>query len=58
VTLFDVYRKPPVPEGKKSLAMRLIYQPRERTLTEADLSEDRKRIIEVLERDFGAAQRL
>ena len=57
-TLFDVYRKPPVPEGKKSLAMRLIYQPRERTLTEEDLSNDRRLIVERLERDFGAKMRL
>jgi phenylalanyl-tRNA synthetase beta chain len=58
LVLFDVYRKPPVPEGKKSLAMRLTYQPRERTLVEEDLAEDRRRILERLERDFGAKQRL
>lgn len=57
LTLFDVYRKPPVPEGKKSLAMRLVYQPRERTLTEEDLSADRGRILQRLEKEFGAAQR-
>jgi phenylalanyl-tRNA synthetase beta chain len=58
VTLFDVYQKPPVPEGHKSLAMRLIYQPTERTLTEEDLSADRAKIVARLERDFGAKQRL
>lgn len=58
VTLFDVYQKPPVPEGHKSLAMRLVYQPKERTLTEEDLSADRAKILARLERDFGAKQRL
>ncbi|MGE5578488.1 MAG: phenylalanine--tRNA ligase subunit beta [Bacillota bacterium] len=58
VTLFDVYQKPPVPEGHKSLAMRLLYQPKERTLTEEDLSQDRAKILARLERDFGAKQRL
>jgi phenylalanyl-tRNA synthetase beta chain len=58
VTLFDVYRKPPVPEGKKSMALRLVYQPADRTLTEDDLSADRQRVLQRLERDFGAKQRL
>lgn len=58
VTLFDVYRKPPVPEGKKSLALRLVYQPRERTLTEEDLSAERQRIVARLEKELGAKQRL
>lgn len=58
ILLFDVYRKAPVPEGKKSLAMRLTYQPYERTLTEEDLAEDRARILTRLDRDFGAKQRL
>lgn len=58
ILLFDLYRKPPVPEGKKSLAMRLTYQPRERTLTEEDLAQDRARVVARLEECFGAKQRL
>ncbi len=58
VMLFDIWRKPPVPKGAKSLAMRLIYQPRDRTLTEEELSEDRRRILEALERDFEAKLRV
>lgn len=58
VMLFDIWRKPPVPKGAKSLAMRLIYQPRDRTLTEEELSSDRRRILEALKRDFEAKPRV
>jgi phenylalanyl-tRNA synthetase beta chain len=58
VTLFDVYDKPPVPAGKKSLALRLVYQPRERTLTEDELSADRNRIVEALAAKIGGDIRL
>lgn len=57
VTLFDVYRKAPVPEGKKSLAMRLVFQPMERTLTEEELTERREKILLRLKKDFGAIPR-
>lgn len=58
VTLFDVYEKPPVPAGKKSLALRLTYQPKERTLTEEDLREDWERIVGTLAKRFGGVIRL
>lgn len=57
VTLFDVWRKPPVPEGFKSLAVRLVYQPVDATWTEQEFSEDRERITEALERNFDAKLR-
>jgi len=57
-TLFDIWRKAPVPEGKKSLAVRLVYQAHDRTLTEEELLEDRRRILKKLEEKFGARQRL
>ncbi len=56
--VFDVWRKPPVPIGKKSVAMRLVYQAGDRTLTEEELAEDRKRVLEALSARFGAEQRL
>ncbi len=57
VDLFDVWTKPPVPEGYKSLAIRLVYQPEDKTLTEEELLEDRNNIIERLEKEFGAVLR-
>ena len=50
VALFDVWRKPPVPPGHKSLAFRLVYLPTDKTLTEEDLAEDRRDHGEVAER--------
>lgn len=58
VSVFDVWKKPPVPEGKKSLALRLVYRASDHTLTEEELSKDRERILEVLSQAFGAKQRL
>ena len=54
VVLFDIWDKPPVPEGYKSLAIRLVYQPKEQTLTEEELARDRENIISRLHQEFGA----
>ncbi len=37
VTLFDVYAGETLPAGKKSLAIEVVFQPRERTLTDAEI---------------------
>jgi len=37
--LFDLYRGPPIPEGKKSMAFRITYQDRERTLTDEEVNK-------------------
>ncbi|HHW17655.1 MAG TPA: phenylalanine--tRNA ligase subunit beta [Firmicutes bacterium] len=58
VTLFDIWRKPPVPEGFKSLAVRIVYQAFDRTLTEEEIAVDRQNIVRELERRFGAKQRV
>lgn len=58
VTVFDVYDKPPIPEGKKSIALRLTYSPTDRTLTEEDLSLDRERIVKALRDGVGGEIRL
>jgi phenylalanyl-tRNA synthetase beta chain len=58
VSLFDIWRKPPVPQGYKSLAIRLVYQPQDRTLTEEDLAGDRQRIMDRLASDFDAVLRV
>jgi phenylalanyl-tRNA synthetase beta chain len=55
--LFDVYRGDPVPEGRRSLAYRLRLQARDRTLTDEEVAELRRRCIERVERDHGASLR-
>jgi len=57
VRLFDVFRSEALGEGKKSLAYNLTYQAQERTLTDADASQIRQRIIRRLEQELGAKLR-
>ncbi len=57
VTLFDLYRGKPIPEGKKSLAFRLFFQPEEKTLTEEEVTRIRQRIEGRLVKEVGAETR-
>lgn len=45
IELFDVFRGPPVAEGRRSLAYRLRFQAPDRTLTDADLAAARDRCV-------------
>jgi phenylalanyl-tRNA synthetase beta chain len=54
---FDVYRGGQVEPGKKSLAFSVTFQSPERTLTDEDAAELRKRIVSALEQAFGAQLR-
>lgn len=56
-TLFDVFTGPPVPEAKKSLALRLTLQSPERTLTEADAEAALARALTALGEQCGAQLR-
>jgi phenylalanyl-tRNA synthetase beta chain len=55
--LFDVYEGPPLPEGKRSLAFAIQFQALDRTLTEAEVADARRRIIRRLEHEFRAELR-
>ncbi|HEX2912158.1 MAG TPA: phenylalanine--tRNA ligase subunit beta [Chloroflexia bacterium] len=57
VTLFDLYRGAPIPEGKKSLAFRLSFYPQDKTLTEDEVTKIRQRIEGRLVRELGAETR-
>jgi phenylalanyl-tRNA synthetase beta chain len=57
VQLFDIYRGKQVGAGKKSLAFNLTYIAPDRTLTDKEVSKLRKRIIDLLEKELGAALR-
>ncbi len=56
-TLFDVFTGPPVPDGKKSLALRLTLQSPERTLTEADAEAAIARALKAVGEQCGAQLR-
>jgi len=53
-TLFDVYRGAQVGARRKSLAYRLTFQAPDRTLTSEQANKQRDRILQVLQREFGA----
>jgi len=57
VILFDLYSGEQVPVGKKSLAIRVIYQSSEHTLTDMEVDDVQTEILQSLERDFGVALR-
>jgi phenylalanyl-tRNA synthetase beta chain len=57
VTLFDVYEGKGVAEGKKSLAVEVRFQPREKTLTDDDIEALSTRIVEQVAKATGGVLR-
>ncbi len=57
VRVFDVYEGDQVPEGKRSLGLRVVMRSAERTLDEKDIASVRAKIVAALEREFGATLR-
>ena len=57
VGVFDVYRGEGLPEGAKSIAIHVTLQPRERTLTEAEIDAAVSKIVAEVSRKTGAALR-
>jgi phenylalanyl-tRNA synthetase beta chain len=55
--VFDVYRGDQVGDGRKSVAIHLVFQSPERTLTEDEASAVRDRIVAALAERFGAELR-
>jgi phenylalanyl-tRNA synthetase beta chain len=54
---FDVYRGPGLPHGKKSLAILVLMQDTERTLTDAEIDTTVADLLRVLQDRFGATLR-
>ncbi|MDA8108724.1 MAG: phenylalanine--tRNA ligase subunit beta [Betaproteobacteria bacterium] len=57
VTLFDLYQGKNLPEGRKSLAFRVVMQHTARTLTDAEADAARDALVELLARRFSATLR-
>jgi phenylalanyl-tRNA synthetase beta chain len=55
--VFDEYRGAQVGEGKKSLALRIVLQSDEKTLTDEDADAALARIVAALRERFGAIPR-
>jgi phenylalanyl-tRNA synthetase beta chain len=57
VGVFDVYRGEGVAEGAKSIAIHVTLQPRERTLTDAEIDAAISRIVAEVSKKTGATLR-
>ena len=57
IRVFDVYRGDQVGEGKKSIAFNVAFQSSERTLSDEDAAQLRRRIVEALRERFSAELR-
>jgi phenylalanyl-tRNA synthetase beta chain len=57
IRLFDVYEGAGLPEGKKSLAITVVLQPQERTLTDAEIEGFSQRLIAQVEKATGGRLR-
>ncbi len=57
VSLFDVYEGDKLPDGKKSLAIEVVFQPRERTLTDAEIEAAGQKVIAAVAKATGATLR-
>ncbi|BAU42427.1 Phenylalanine--tRNA ligase beta subunit [Leptolyngbya sp. O-77] len=57
VELFDEYRGESVPEGKRSLAFRLVYRADDRTLTDEDIEPVHQKVREALQEKFQVSLR-
>lgn len=55
--IFDLYRGPQVPEGKKSVAVSLFFRSTERTLSDEEVEEKVRRLVEAVERELGGKLR-
>jgi Phenylalanyl-tRNA synthetase beta subunit len=57
VQIFDRYEGRGIPEGRVSLAFRLVFQRADRTLTDAEVNRVMERIVAALASRFGAELR-
>jgi phenylalanyl-tRNA synthetase beta chain len=55
--IFDVYAGPGVPEGRKSVAVEVVIQPREKTLTDGEIEALSARIVTAADKAVGAKLR-
>ncbi len=57
VVLFDVYEGDRLPPGKKSLAVEVTFQPREHTLTDAEIEAAAAKVVAAVAKATGGALR-
>ena len=54
VTLFDIYTGKQIAKGKKSFAIRIVYQSHDRTLTDEEVDKTQEQMLGRLHQELGA----
>jgi len=54
VTIFDVYEGDKLPDNKKSIALRVLLQPQNKTFTDEEIENLSKKIIDIITNSFQA----
>ena len=57
VRVFDVYEGENLPEGKKSIALALTFQPKDKTFTDQDIENLMNKVIQEMKKKFNAELR-
>ncbi len=57
IALFDVYQGKGIPEGKKSLAFKMLLQDTEKTLTDTEIDKTVSDVLAIVSQQFGATLR-
>jgi phenylalanyl-tRNA synthetase beta chain len=57
ITLFDLYRGEQIAEGKKSFAIRIVYQSPSQTLTDEEVDQTQEQMLAKLNQELGATLR-
>ncbi|NWF78350.1 MAG: phenylalanine--tRNA ligase subunit beta [Chloroflexi bacterium] len=57
VTLFDLYRGEQIPKGKKSFAIRIVYQSPSHTLTDEEVNQTQAEMLARLNKELGTTLR-
>jgi phenylalanyl-tRNA synthetase beta chain len=55
--VFDIYRDERIGTEKQSVALSLVYRHHERTLTDEEVTEQHKKVVDMLEKSFAAELR-
>ena len=57
VSLVSIYKEPPIPEGKKSVALRFTFRADDRTLTDAEMDAQVNAVRVAMVNEIGASER-
>ena len=57
ITIFDVYEGEKLPKDKKSIALRVLLQPQEKTFTDEEIENISNQIIDFVTNGFEATLR-